>query len=578
MSQVAVTDIVLGTEGSNSGITVEMPFTTIARLEPGQSVIVPLKIYILHTSCEHLRVTVSFQYMCPRGSALKIISTAVDIINGGLEKACNALATMAETILSSLGSKPCVYKPQITGPDTLTESATNYFIAPLPSENKCPECTPLKCTDFVWTATGDAEIDGSHQGCGIMAKLKTNLANDGQGTLRAEYVDKPKQVNGCKVESFTVEANRPDYGNMTSSVGPALGFYAKPDAEHAECLMDITWTIDSGAGTLSSIGNSAIFTPNLKMENRVITAKDKRTNISESEVVSVVPLNLHIGVHTPSEDTVPNGKNSFISKDTIDAVAIIEPLAAFDMFKKNIQWEVQNAANYGRDSVKKTGYEVSFKPLPPLAPAPYGRGGEPLHYDLNAKLVVAGLTFTRTYPIEQDNLDILRQEYIDVGVEFPVPQREEFDQTTPPDEYPRLLDFDGGDIDNGHQWRIVKSLVENAKNLNKKYQALQSGNSEDKIKLEVTAGYRCPTGNGSIDIASKLSRHMKGKALDYDQGDAEENCRMWRASGDAGATERLLYYMAKNAAGETVDKSTKAPNCLPAWDEKTQYGHGHAGW
>ena len=520
MSQVAVTDIVLGTEGSNSGITVEMPFTTIARLEPGQSVIVPLKIYILHTSCEHLRVTVSFQYMCPRGSALKIISTAVDIINGGLEKACNALATMAETILSSLGSKPCVYKPQITGPDTLTESATNYFIAPLPSENKCPECTPLKCTDFVWTATGDAEIDGSHQGCGIMAKLKTTLTNDGQGTLKAEYVDKPKQVNGCKINSLVVEAVplKPDgvAYKITSTKGPNLKFEAKSKPE--SCTADIEWSVTGQTTT----GKTLVFTPPNTPGNITITARDKRTDIPGSAIAEVVPLSIEITkVTTPSgADTLPveyRSTRSFVEGDYVDATAKIHPDAAHDAFASNIQWKAINK-DISTDVVTKSGEELYFKINPPALPVdpgdfeltykrPKARRNGPLRYDITAKLI-EGSIVSHTYTIQQDNLDRLRQEYLDFKATVggaPLPGRTKFSRAADNPGYGRFIKPNSGD----YGWYIVSDLkifVDGFENT--------LGRS-----LNVTSGYRTPALNKALGRFN--SSHIFGRAVDYNQGSNE---------------------------------------------------------
>lgn len=92
--------------------------------------------------------------------------------------------------------------------------------------------------------------------------------------------------------------------------------------------------------------------------------------------------------------------------------------------------------------------------------------------------------------------------------------------------------------------------------------------------LTVTSGYRCPARNAAIDIASTISRHMKGKALDYNQGTSAANCAVWLAARSLKSvpTENLLYYL--NDKGSKVH--TDAPQCGP--DNTTNYIQGHAGW
>lgn len=60
---------------------------------------------------------------------------------------------------------------------------------------------------------------------------------------------------------------------------------------------------------------------------------------------------------------------------------------------------------------------------------------------------------------------------------------------------------------------------------------------------------------------------MWGKAADYGQSTPQANYDVWVASGQVGATERILY-----------DDKKMYKNPKPPKDGFPDYRHGHAGW
>jgi len=161
--------------------------------------------------------------------------------------------------------------------------------------------------------------------------------------------------------------------------------------------------------------------------------------------------------------------------------------------------------------------------------------------------------------IRQDNLDGLRQEYIDLSVPTRH-HRECFDRSVPPAKYSKLLDE--RDICIWHDWWIVGSLIEYVQILDNAY--------DDE--LCVTSGYRCPVGNQRTGGASN-SIHMQGLAVDWDQFSNEENYKVWEASENA--SRRFLYDQNDDIIENSLILQYAWPLMPPG---VTEYTHGHTDW
>ena len=398
------------------------------------------------------------------------------------------------------------------------------------------------CDDVVWKAQGNVAIVkvSTESRCIIMANSPAGLNGSLTATLSG-YVA-TKQINGCKIDSLTVEPNKPEYENTTSVVGPALGFYAKPDDGHADCPMDITWEIDSGAGTLYPNGKSAIFTPNLKMETRVIKAKDARSGETGDAGVSVIPLDFTISdVHTPSEDAEPMGADSFISVDTIYGTAVITPLAAHATFKSNIQWNVTYTDEDGTLlPSEKAGEFATWMPNPPIVPP--GRFPYVLKYEINAKVTVNGYTI-KTSPknIQQDRRDALRQEYTghDVNVP-PIPPRADIIDIS---SY-TSTNFPFAEVNSGfYPDLMIFKIVQHLEHIR-----TAIGNQT----MKVTSGFRDPSKNAATRDADRYSAHQFGRAADI-------ALRDWNGDEVADSRDQDYIYNFVIAEGGTTEPFYKTP-------------------
>jgi len=514
---ISAFDVKLTPSDSNSGIKLEVPFTTIPELKPNQSVVVPLKIYIVHTSCEQTTLPYTYDYTCARGIKSGGSGGDVTVANGGPGKDCNT-AEGASSITGGGGAQPCVYIPQIAGPDILGSDATTYIISPPPSENKCPSCDPLECDDFVWSSAGDVQIVGGNQGCSITARSP----NSEGGSLTVTYAN-TKQINGCKVTDVTIspiplQPGATPYAT-TSVKGPDLKFEAKTIP--SECAADLVWTIEPGAGTIAGSGKSATFTPNIKQEEaprlRTITAKDNRSGKTGTAVVRVEPLSIEItDVITPSEsEPVPidyRWKDSFISLDQIQGIAQISPPAAHDVFKGNIQWEVSETEADGTlIPTGKYGEEAAWKPNPPVKP--FSRFPYKLRYRINAKLVFPDLTVGATaYNIMQDMRDGLRQEYTahDVNVP-PVPERKDIVDVG---QYVDPGNFSFNEVNSGtYPDLMIFKIAQQLQDVRRDLLLVRQDGEEG---LHVNSGYRNPGYNQTLESigAKHNSNHQFGVAAD----------------------------------------------------------------
>lgn len=116
--------------------------------------------------------------------------------------------------------------------------------------------------------------------------------------------------------------------------------------------------------------------------------------------------------------------------------------------------------------------------------------------------------------IEQDNLDTLRQEYIDVHAarntptnRRVIPSRDSFDQ-----HQPRVVRLLQGDKCAGHEWHIVRELDERVNTI------VDWLTRTGYASFSVTCGYRCPVRNAQTRGSASASEHMEGFAFDWDCG------------------------------------------------------------
>jgi hypothetical protein len=169
-----------------------------------------------------------------------------------------------------------------------------------------------------------------------------------------------------------------------------------------------------------------------------------------------------------------------------------------------IEWQVEGIGGSGTgDPNVGTGEYFGFNPVPPLAPS--GRN-EPLSYRIIARLSQYNISDERT--ITQDNLDELRQEYVDFGIG--PPPGCEFDTDEP--AFPKLLDKPI-DVCDKHDWHILNSVNGHAISSWNVYVCVYYG-----WEINFTSGYRCPVGNSHVSTSSLWSNHQYGKAFDFDQG------------------------------------------------------------
>lgn len=328
---------------------------------------------------------------------------------------------------------------------------------------------------------------------------------------------------------------------------------------------NVSWVY---TGLASEIMRSGIFTITAYARDKfghvghtVVSGKNRgKYNLGEEEFASVsMAVKKVSNWNTTYADTI----YSFTSEpgeNKIFVSAEISPARLAATLDNFVMWNVSGVNAYsGKPDAPHGGNPSSFLvQIPPVIAVPLGRP-IPMGYTVFPRIEYdyEGETFAYYSPghrsIEQDNLDTLRQEYVDLKA--PMQARLDFDQTTTPN-YPRLLDFANSDIDASHEWWIVAGLYANATALDNAY----DGN------LNVTAGYRCPIGNKKANGVNN-SRHMRGTALDYNQASKEENCKVWEAAKNLGAIENLLYI---------GSQSYSNPTCPPTDD--TGYNHGHVAW
>ena len=123
--------------------------------------------------------------------------------------------------------------------------------------------------------------------------------------------------------------------------------------------------------------------------------------------------------------------------------------------------------------------------------------------------------------------------------------------------------LDDPDIDDWHQWWVVKNLIGHVQSVDESY---------TNGALRVTSGYRCPRGNRRAG-GSPNSWHMQGVAFDFNQQSSEENYNVWKAA--SGASHRYLYDQNNKRYDENILFQYPWPLMPPG---VTAYTHGHVDW
>jgi hypothetical protein len=284
----------------------------------------------------------------------------------------------------------------------------------------------------------------------------------------------------------------------------------------------------------------------------------ERTILVNSAFLVLITLGSNEGSFTSLKD-----ENNVICDATIVPVSL-------SSYLDQLQWKVDDLLN---DEVisgnpddpppgRLTVFQVPSTP-PKLPSATDGRKGT-LKYLVTVTLTIDNNNISAVDTAFQDSLDGLRQEYIDVeknGMRAPrVPERIEFDQEEP--IYENLLSA----YESRHLWRMLHELNNFVLSIEEAYQ----GN------LQISSGYRCPSGNKSLQLSVANSNHIYGRAFDYDQGGTSEDKGLnnWRVLQSNNATaDSYLWLIHAVGDPEHISKA----NAIPPGDlpEGDYYDWGH---
>jgi Peptidase M15 len=229
-----------------------------------------------------------------------------------------------------------------------------------------------------------------------------------------------------------------------------------------------------------------------------------------------------------------NGLNTFISTDTITLQATISPATSGvavnwmvvplgDISSETIGWP-QNETNYTIDGVSTFSFSPSSNNTFDIDRNSFWtQGGEtankPIEFDIIAECVIGGITTqsklstTSLGILQQDDIDTLRQEYVDYQ-EATIPCRSGVVSTQQTQ--------DGQNLNNGNYNNIQLSV-----NLSANYTTIlnayrgstymvngQSYTVPMNAPLVITSGFRSPQHNTAIGSVHPNSKHCYGRALD----------------------------------------------------------------
>ncbi len=205
----------------------------------------------------------------------------------------------------------------------------------------------------------------------------------------------------------------------------------------------------------------------------------------------------------------------------------------------------------------------SFNPIS-IPAATSGRGG-PLSYQIMAS-IVSGVEFNDKIIITQDEIDQIRQEYIDISkrtddrrYKGPLPAGGVFTNSV-------RSEFNSSD----YNYWIVNWQI----NLADKFDDLEAAYGSD---IGLTSGYRNPAKQLKTrnNTGKANSFHVYGMAIDYNQGDHEENYNVAKKAYDNFTLAECYLY-------DQRENMYRCRDCFDLWPDlpegATAYTHGHIAW
>jgi len=305
-------------------------------------------------------------------------------------------------------------------------------------------------------------------------------------------------------------------GNGSLKVIVKNTFNDKPiEKANVELVSQRTKTTDGEGETIFSKLTPGDYTVKASVTIGEATSTAEATAEVIANQMSIIELKLEYPTLEISI-ILPNDEISFTTKEKeneIKLTAVIKPDSLAVGNNPNIEWELEDDPNEkGATPVpkgisEKKGNQITIKIDIPLQPA--GRNWNTLNYRVRAKLNVNGTyIFSEWKTFKQDEIDMLRQQYIDMSKNR-VPERSEF-------------------INSGSSTYF--SLAEGACSCGKhSYHLWSIMNQLDAVRISlgrsmtVNSGYRCPIKNSKTKGSAKESQHMYGKAADINLGDYNGN-------------------------------------------------------
>lgn len=259
--------------------------------------------------------------------------------------------------------------------------------------------------------------------------------------------------------------------------------------------VSLQWSVEPAGGTFSSPNSdptnwtapqvSAITDYNIKVSGT-------RTKDGQSEEFSTQPKTVKVFI---VKITQPNPSTfTFISTDDITCAGTA------GSHSSEINWTCVDAPG-GIDSGEgkpksATGSSYTFKPKPPADKD--GRNGK-LSYKITASLTLSEITYDTRIIITQDEINQIRQEYIDLEKKV-TPGRSSFVNAS---SYINPGNFSFRDINDGTYLYAIFSIA----------QHLQNIRNIVNLPMKVISGYRNPVKNVQVK-GKEESRHMYGIAAD----------------------------------------------------------------
>jgi hypothetical protein len=303
------------------------------------------------------------------------------------------------------------------------------------------------------------------------------------------------------------------------------------DAGRALIAHELTHVVQQGV----NLGNTSVQRAALPGEGSAVgTAEGPSEEIPEEslegtavedEEVAAEPVSMDMTLERLDRD----GDSSFLSTDLIIFQARVTGVPNADELANRIQWTVHGISVHSGggnpDSASNQAY-FSFSPNPTNRPTTAARvPNAAIQYQVEARVPNGIIKF---YDLKQDERDIIRQEYIDLGHVRP-PERGEIEEPADPrfnvGNYNLFIDRGMSDA-----FRVTEA------NFAMLIQAATPGAPVPAITIE--SGYRNPRRNIAAGSTKKDSRHVWGSALDLVVPGATADVweKLRQAGSDAGYT------------------------------------------